>query len=201
MIRVNLLPPDVLEKRKLERWWVYAVFVALAFYAVLAVIAGALVYVRIGKASDLSAKQQEAASLQTQAAQFKVFEDRQATFAARKAVVQKALAGRVGWPSILTDLSLVLPSDAWLDTLTLDEKAVSVTGKAVDSVNEPAAAGFKTIAKLLVRLGDLRAFDNVWLTQSQKEDYKGNPVINFQITADMSPAAASDASTAPPTVP
>ncbi len=198
MIRVNLVPPEVLEKRKLERWWVYAVFAALAVYVVLAGVAGVLVYMRMGKASDLASQQQEAANLQAQAAQFKVFEDRKASLDARKAVIQKAVAGRIGWTGVLTDLSLILPSDAWLNSLTVDEKTVTIAGKAVNSSSDAQSGGFKTIAKLLVRLGYLTEFENVWLTQSAKSTYLDNDVSDLAGTADVSPKAASDASTAPP---
>jgi Tfp pilus assembly protein PilN len=200
VIRVNLLPPEVLQKRKYERFWGYLILGAVMFYVVLAAVAGVLYYMSIGKSVDVANKEQEAASLQVQAEQFKVFEDRQTSLEQRQAVVEQALTDRVAWSKLLTELSLVLPSDVWFESMTVDEKTVTVEGNAVDHLGDPNASGFKAVAKLLARLGDMREFENLWLTSSSRQHFLGQPTIHFTLSADVQPKASA-ADSAPPEVP
>jgi hypothetical protein len=73
MIRINLLPPEITEKRRAEQRWKYVVFGAVALYAVLAVFWFVMYLNVTGRSADVAAKKQEAQSLNTQAESFKIF--------------------------------------------------------------------------------------------------------------------------------
>jgi Tfp pilus assembly protein PilN len=195
MIRINLLPPEITEKRKAERRWNYVVLAAVALYVLLGVFWFAIFLQVTTKAADVAGKQQEARSLQAQASGFKIFEDRQQDLQTRQSTADKALEGRIAFSRLFSELALVLPSDAWLTRAHADEKAFTVAGDAVDSQGDQSSSGFKPIAKLLVHLADVQQLENVWLSSSSKQSYLQHPVLQFEIGADV---ASPTVSPAPP---
>lgn len=198
MIRINLLPPEITEKRKAEQRWVYVIFGAVGLYALLFIFFGVM-WLQVSAAqADVAGKQQEAQSLQAQAGSFKVFEDRQADLVKRQQVADKALAGRVTWSKLLSEMALVLPPDSWLKEVHADEKTFSMQGYAAVDPADMTAMGFKPVAKMLVRMGDLEQLQNVWLESCQKSLYLGKPAATFSVQADIAAASTTTATAAAP---
>jgi Tfp pilus assembly protein PilN len=117
MIRVNLLPPEILEKRKAERRLAYMVAALIAVSLVLAGIWGFALTRANSKQRTLEAKQQELQQVTQQAASLEIFEAQQTELARRKQVAQLALDARQDWAKLFDEISLVLPSDMWLSAL------------------------------------------------------------------------------------
>ena len=205
---INLLPPEILQKRKAESRRLVFLAIGLTVIAVFGLMWAFLALFVGIKTGEVASAQQQAASLRAQAESFKVFEDRAADLAAREAGADKALAGRISWSRLMGDLSLVLPPDLWLSTFDgvqrMDNAGASApaagsTARAVPaatltlggySLNEPvdkANGGFKSIAQLLVRLNDLDQLNDVWLTDAEKKPtaYRGQDVITFTSTSDV----------------
>jgi Tfp pilus assembly protein PilN len=186
MMRINLLPPEILERRQAEKRIGYVVFAAFGIAAVLAIV-WMFAFVRVqGKEGDLAALQQEVQIANTQAAQLAIFEERAAELETRRATVVQALGDRREWARLYDEISLVLPSDMWIQSLAAEEDAgIALNGYAVDPPGDTPDTGHKAIAKALVRLADLDALYDVWLTNSSKVDFEDQPAIQFTITAQV----------------
>jgi len=197
-MRINLLPPEILEKRRAESRIVYLGVVAAVVLVVLAVV-WVFAYQRVGTAqSDLDAKQQQVQMTQAKADTLAIFEQKEQDLQARQAIAQQALAGRQNWAKLLDEISLVLPTDVWLSTMTFDQTAgLNIGGYAIDDTTDSPDVGQKTIAKTLVRLADLDGVYNVWLADSLKTDFEGNKAIQFSLTAGLQPEASQAASETP----
>ena len=219
-IHINLLPPEILEKRKAESRRLVFLAVGLTIIALFGLMWAFLALFVGIKTGEVASAQQQAASLRAQAASFKVFEDRAADLAAREAVAGRALDGRISWSRLMGDLSLVLPPDVWLNSLDGVQRmdnagaaapaAGSTSGHAAPaatltlagfSLDEPvdkANGGFKSIAQLLVRLNDLDQLSNVWLTDAERKPtaYRGQDVITFASTSEVAVPAGSSTPTA-----
>lgn len=194
---MNLLPPEILEKRKAEQRWVYVMFGAVGLVVVLVIAYLVPSVMVMQKDAEVRVKQQEADDLRREADRYKIFEDKQADLQARQTVAQTALAGRVAWSRLLSELSLVLPTDLWFDELTLDEiEGLLAKGRADDVIADAPDLGHKTIAKMLVRFSDLDQVSDVWLTRSEKKPDK--LIIEFEVKADVS---AEPTKTTTPSVP
>jgi Tfp pilus assembly protein PilN len=196
VIRINLLPPEIIERRKAESRRLIFLAVGLAIIALLGI---AWAFLALGvsiKTSQVASAQQQAANLRAQADAFKVFEDRTTELQSRQAVVDKALVGRVNWSRLMDELSLVLPPVVWLDVFDGEQAATSggtagaaTLGLSGWSLQEPvdkANGGFKSMAQLLVRLNDLEQLDNVWLTGAEvkPDGFRSQDAIQF-ITTSM----------------
>jgi Tfp pilus assembly protein PilN len=205
MVRINLLPREIVEKRKFENLFVWVLLVG-GGVAVLVLAAWLILFVQVqGKKDLLQTQQERAAKALEQAEAYRVFEEREGTLSERLIVAQQALAGRVDWGRITNEISLVLPSDTWFDRLEGDEvNGLDLSGRALDVPLDIPDAGFKTLAKTLARLASLDQIADVWLDDAVRgiDDESKAAFIQFTITADVvqsEPSAADTAdSSAPP---
>lgn len=186
MMRVNLLPPEMLERRKSEKRFGWVIIGAVFVAVVLAGVWG-FAYLRLqAKQDELASLQQQVQSTQAQADQLAIFEARAVELESRRATAALAMAGRIDWAKLMNEISLVLPSDLWVQTLTLGEEAgVSMTGYAVDPPTDSPDVGHKAIAKALVRLAELDDLYDVWLINSAKVQFEEQAAIQFSITAGV----------------
>ncbi len=194
MMRINLLPPEILERRKSERRFGWVILAALMVAVVLAGV-WVFAFLRLqGKQDELAAVQQEVQTTNTRAAQLAIFEERAGELEARRATADLALSSRRNWAKLLSELSLVLPADVWVDTLSASEESgLQIDGYAVDAPTDAPDLGHKTMAKMLVRLADLDQLFNVWLTSSTKAEFEAQPVLEYTVTAEVSePTTGSD---------
>ncbi|MCL4079148.1 PilN domain-containing protein [Coriobacteriia bacterium Es71-Z0120] len=194
MIRVNLLPPEILEKRRAERRLAYMVAALIAVSLVLAGVWGFALTRANSKQRTLEAKQQELQQVTQQAASLEIFEAQQTELARRKQVAQLALDARQDWAKLFDEISLVLPSDMWLNALAAaSESKLQLDGFSVDATDTPDY-GHKTVAKLLVRLAELEQLADVWLTNSVKTAVEDRPALQFTVTASIvKPASTATA--------
>ncbi len=184
MMRINLLPPEILERRKAEKRFGWVILAAV-LVGVLLVGVYAYAHFRLqSKQDELAEVQQLVASTQAQADQLAIFEQRATELEARRATVDRALAGRRDWGKLYTELSLVLPSDVWIQSLVAGEgSGLSMSGYAIDAPGDTPDAGHKAVAKALVRLTDLDDLYDVWLSSSSKTTFASQPAIQFSVTA------------------
>lgn len=205
MIRINLLPPEILIKRRFERIRVY---VLIGGAAVVLLLAGvfAVGVLQVGSRSgELQDLRSQAEGYRATAESYKIFEARKEDLKTRKAIAELALADRVQWGRLNDELSLVLPSDMWLTRLALSEDTgVEIEGLSLDDGADVPDGGHKEIAKLLVRLADLDQLYDVWLVSSEKSEYEDTAAITWRVSCRVrkpSEEASATPSPAPPLQP
>jgi Tfp pilus assembly protein PilN len=212
VIRINLLPPEITQKRKDEKNWRWVFAGGMALVCVLFAFFMAVWFQQTIREGEVLGVEQKAAMVEAQANQYRIFETKLADMQNRRAIADEALAQRIDWSRLFSELALVLPSDTYLTTLGGTEAEthvgqLSLGGLAADNGDESADTGYKTIAKLLVRLTELDQLQKVWLTGSTKQtqtDASGAPnisTIQWTVTADIlaAPAPSTSAAPAPPT--
>jgi Tfp pilus assembly protein PilN len=112
---------------------------------------------------------------------------------ARVVALSTALGARIAWDRVLREISLVLPEDVWLSTLSAKAPVAAATGTPV--------AGFtitgKTyshdgVARLLGRLAVVPQLTGVQLQHSSlAASETGRPIVEFSIQANVKgPGAA-----------
>jgi len=111
---------------------------------------------------------------------------------ARIGALSAALAGRLAWDRVLRELSLVLPDDVWLTSLSAQAPAAAASSTA--------AAGFTIngrtyshdgVARLLARLSVVPHLSNVTLQHSAlSTSDTGRKVVEFAINASVKAAGS-----------
>jgi len=121
MRAVNLLPREV-EHRKSRRPSAPLITAFVTFVVVLTVLAAGFFKQSATvsqKRTELQAAKAELALVPAPAAPDTAVSSLNGEQAARVTALQSALNGRVAWDRVLREVSLVLPSDVWLSSLTL----------------------------------------------------------------------------------
>lgn len=120
--------------------------------------------------------------------------DDDAALAAEKAkrigALSTALAGRVAWDGVLRQISLVLPSDVWLTSLTTAGPALGATGGGSMTISG-STYSHAGVARFLSRIAVLPALSNVQLQTSTSSGDEGSRTVQFTIVAGVKAPGAS----------
>jgi Tfp pilus assembly protein PilN len=172
--RVNLLPPEIAEKRRARKMQVgMGAAVAVAVVGVAAGYVMAHSSVSSAK-SDLADAQAETSRLQTQVAQYAGDQTLRAQLSAEQGMLSTAMANEVQWSHYLNDLTLRIPDNVWVSNVTITTGSSGTTG---------ATAGAGGIGQISVA-GTAFTHDDVaaWLDSLAKEKGYANPY--FQNSAE-----------------
>ena len=111
-----------------------------------------------------------------------------------------ALTRRVAWDRILREISLVLPEDVWLKSMSATSPTPASSAPAPVSAPglpptlmtiEGSTYSHDAVARLITRLSVIPDLKNVWLTKSELGIFGGRPVVSFTILADVRQAGAT----------
>jgi Tfp pilus assembly protein PilN len=199
MQAINLLPRDD-ARRNQKTQWIVIVPVVLAV-----LMTGAFSAMFLSASGKVKDRQAELSSLQLQlgaiptpdASKVRTQNALAADKQARVTALNAALSRRVAWDRVFRELSLVLPDDVWLSTMSAKAPvsssvatppaaaatgaAVAATGITMDgyTYSQPA------VARLLARLAVVPDLVNVQLQQSTLSKIGATPVVHFTIAADV----------------
>ena len=200
-MRINLLPPEVLERQRTRR---RAVMVFTGGIIVLLVLAGfylVQVFTLQGVEEDIETQQTINAQLGAQIAELQDIAALEAEIERTRLVLSGLLADRVLWSGILRDVSLVIPGEVWLNGISAQlglTTAEDTGAPVVDStgvVGQISFNGFafdhRDVALWLSRLEDVRGFINPWLSTSSKTTVGTQDAVTFTSSVDLSEQAVA----------
>jgi Tfp pilus assembly protein PilN len=205
MVRINLLPKEVLEKRRYEKWYSYIFIVFAALLAIIVIVYGYFWFSGAQKNADLQLLQEQSQKLQAQADAFGIFEQKEQDLVKRQATAVTALAGRVNMGRLSEEVSLVLPDEVWLQTMDIDQTdGLNIVGYTPYSSSHSMDVSYKSVAKTLVRLNELDDIYDVWLTSATYAQYTGfvpvtgesflpAPVVGLTVKGKVRPSAVDAA--------
>jgi len=197
---INLLPRDDARRGQQKTQWIVLVPVVVAV-----LITGVLSVTFLQASGKVKDKQSELASLQQalaaipapDAAKVQSQNALAADKQARVTALSAALSRRVAWDRVFRELSLVLPDDVWLATLSAKAPvpSSSATAPAPVAPGSTVAAtqftldGFTyshpAVARLLSRLAVVPDLVNVQLQQSTRTKLGSANAVHFTIVADV----------------
>ena len=211
MIRINLLPPEITQKRKDEKSWRLA-FAGGIVLGVLLFAFYMVVWLQMSiREGEVAGAGQKADMVVAQAGQYQIFETKLSDMKNRRAIADQALAQRIDWGRLFRELALVLPTDTYLTTLSgaeLPDRSgqLQLAGLAPNYPEGSADTGYKVIAKVLVRLTELDQIRKVWLAggvakTAETDEAPGS--IPWSISAEIvaAPIAGPTAASAAPAPP
>ena len=209
MKRIDLLPPEQRVKASRERGLLWAILILVAI-----VVALGLVYVwQNGQVTDkqveLDGLAAEASAVQQQAVALRPYAEIQTTRTAMTQTAKGIYDSRVPWSTILQEVSLVIPENVRLQSLSGTVPASMLPGPAVPPAAAGAAAAttdltftgtsytHKDVAEFMTRLGLIPQLSNVQLASSTgaaatstttgTTGASGTPTVTFTVTASLRP--------------
>ena len=193
MRAVNLLPRD--EKRQRSQPGAVLLTGVLGGVLVVALLSGAFLMT----SSKVSDRQAEVDALRAELGAIPPAPEAPADSSGletqkseRVTVLAKALGARVAWDRVLREVSLVLPNDIWLETLTAnapDPNFTPTPGKTEAPPGGFTITGYSYshdgVARLLARLSVLPELDRPTLGSSVIDSTKARDVVKFTINASL----------------
>lgn len=216
MMRINLLPPEVLERRRYRSWYRYIFIIGTGAVFIVLLVALGLYLSVMQKTSQVQAREEDAQRYAASAEAFRIFEEREQELVAREAVAQQALQSRINMGKLAEEVSLVLPDEVWLDSMTINQDTgMQLAGNTPRSSSQSMDVAYKSLAKTLVRINDLANVYDVWLTSAANTTWQRwaptdngqTPlplnVVGFQATGKVTagPAVPSAPTTSVPAPP
>lgn len=115
---------------------------------------------------------------------------------ARQAALDQALAQRVSWDTVLRELSLVLPEDVWLSSLSAKSGVTASTDPtATTTPTGLVMSGYtysqEGVARLLTRLARVPHLANVSLQSSNSSTVGPRSIVGFTVGADVNATGGS----------
>jgi Tfp pilus assembly protein PilN len=201
--RVNLLPPEIGEKRNVRRAQAVMVGATAATVGVVGMLYMAQV-ARVNSAKDeVAAAEADGVRLQ---GELKKFSNVSATYAKRDAataLLDTALAPTVAWSQYLNDVSLTIPENVWLTELTVEQSMPGGSSTPSDASGGSAffATGIATVtvsgkafthddvAAWLDVLAKQRSFKNAYFSKSEVDKQSDIGIVVFDSTATVTDGA------------
>lgn len=199
MLRINLLPREVLERRRYERWYPLAFLVFGVLLVLILIVYAYLLMSGAQRNADLQLLQEQTQKTQAQAQAFGVFEQKEQELATRQATGVAALKGRLNMGRLAEEVSLVLPDEVWLQTVAIDQTTgLTLTGHTPWSPGHTMDTSYKSVAKTLVRINELSDVSDVWLTNAADAQFSTfvppggtpAPTVLFSIEGAVKPPPA-----------
>lgn len=191
--RVNLLPPEIGEKRRLQQ-----VQAGVVGAVVLSIAAVAFLDVQGGH-SVTNAKQKvdtattENAQLTRQLASYSDVKTTAAQLAASQALLSQAMSTEVQWSTYLADFSVMLPPTTWLTSLTM---ANSLPAGSLGSPSAaPAEIGTVSVQGIAMKYNNLadwldslkpeHGLAGIYFSNASEQFIGTTKTVGFQASANL----------------
>ncbi|WP_380168485.1 PilN domain-containing protein [Jannaschia sp. R86511] len=199
--RVDLMPPEIAERRRFARARGWMVVGLVAVSAGL----GAGWYLAAADAAaaqeELAAEQARTVELQAEAAQFAQVPAILASVGRAESALATAMASDVEWYRYLSQIGQSAPDTVWFQTITAATVAPgSLTADPLapqDTVAEVSTTGralsYPDVATWLDAMDGIKDLDYVFFTDATLDDDTGeDPWVDFTATSKVAPGAFSD---------
>lgn len=198
--RVNLLPPEIEERKRLQQ-----VQVGVVLGIVLAVGGVGFFYYQ-GRDDVATAKKDVAAAVADNAkltrtiATYRDVKTTAAQLAASEAMLSQAMSTEIRWSGYLSDFGF-LPKNTWLSDVTMTSSLTA--GSLPSSKQAPADVGSLSFKGVALKYGDMAdwldalqqpktGISNVSFTNAAEAYIGDTKVINFTAAADLTANALSN---------
>lgn len=205
--RINLIPDEIQRKRRAGQKRPLTIFLLVIYVFGL----GGLYFYQHtkvkGRLNNMEQVRKQRDELIAQSARYKeaierinIAQRREEDIKKRLEVIGALLEGRVCWSEILRNITHIVPNGIWLASLSTYDLAkgsgnaqadpagglssgASIGGKGV-KFNGTALSNSR-IAEFVFAMENSQFFRNVLLSYSQKREFQGRDLYDFEITADL----------------
>jgi Tfp pilus assembly protein PilN len=204
---VNLMPREIAEAAKFRR---FQFAMGATLVGAVVVVAGLTYQAHHGVAAakqQLATSTTQHAQLQQQLASLQSVQDVYDQYVAKQAILQQAMGDEIRWSYYLEDLSLKIPSNVWLTSVSATESSAGVPGatattvpgstSGIGSINFAGVAfSHDDVATWLDVLAKEKGYASPYFSNSTEGLLGTRKVVNFSSSVVLTPAAESGRYTA-----
>ncbi len=189
MIRINLLPPEIKQARRLARQQLY-LGIAVGCLVLLLVLGNLFLRwqtVRIRQHVDVVQKQREAVEVSVQ--EHEPYVDLQAQMQGRRSLLQQVMGAPPDWVTVLRRMGEDIPEHVWLTDLRLTAGAADEEGE--DRPGDMMMRGYTydhtDTADWLDTVQKMSGVEDVRCSFSVEESYGRFLVVEFEVSSLLPP--------------
>jgi Tfp pilus assembly protein PilN len=193
--RVNLLPPEIAERRKVRR---IQGLLGASLVGVVALIGLAFVAASNSVSAaqeDLTTAQAENTQLQQQVKQYANVNAIYAAADAAQAQLVTAMGDEVRFSQLLTSLSLSVPSSVWVSSLSIGQTPLTTSTAGTPTIGTFSVGGtgftHNDVGLWLESIAGLKTYSDPYFGASTEELLGEKKIIKFSSTANLTPQAYS----------
>lgn len=205
MRRIDLLPARYAVRRQERRSIGVIAVIGLILLGLLVAWWFMLTTQISSERDDLAAVRVQNSALEAQIAELQPFAQMEADIQARRSALVSVMTGDINWPSLLTEIAMVIPGEVWLENLSGSAGATegsspvaTETAEIRISNRQPTgrisftgrALTMPGVAKWLIRQATAKAFTAVWLNSATEDETLG--VFSFDTTLELGNRALSE---------
>lgn len=174
-ININLIPPEVKQKRETEKNLAIFITGTVVWVLVLVLIYAGTMFRVQNEEAVLNNLKIENKTLLVQIEKYKVFEERKHQLVQMQELFNQASTGTISWYKLLVQMALVAPQGVSITNFNSDNVTFQINGDAKTMID---------VATWLVRLEELPLFEQVWPESVSVSEnvvkfvIKGNVVTN-----------------------
>lgn len=182
MTRINLLPPEVLKRRRSEKILVIAIGGMIGLIVILFFVYSITSIRVVGAENEYNEVKAKREKLDKQISSYKVYQEQKTDYTQLENIVKEAVKNRILWDRYLRDISFVIPADIWLTEFTGEASGIEVSGGSFTH---------SSVAEWLIKLSSVKGdegeekFFDVWLVNSEKTEEEDQVFIAFTSTAQL----------------
>jgi len=191
---INLLPPELEEKKQARRRTLGLIGLGIVFLAILAL----LTFWQNGKVQlvndDLALQEQRNQETEQQISALAGAQELRTEYDDGVARVQQVLASDVPWAKLFNDLARVIPDRMWITSFTGSVQPDPEDPTVVGQIQIGATAFDYPDASAWLRVVDSDVWPSLargWVTTASKSSIGDNPVIEFQSSATLTDVSIS----------
>lgn len=187
MTKINLLPPEIIERRKTEKLFIYFISAGLLIVLILIFIFSIFSFQEARVRSELNQIISENKKIEVSIQDLQVYEERKKEWEAYENIFKSAIEDEISWSKIINSLSMVIPSDTWI---------TEFDGSFEGGINAKGQTPYyediehKPVARFLIRMSEISELTEVWLSFSritpESQDKLG--VVDFEVTGKLEKA-------------
>ena len=191
--QVNLLPPEIAEKRKLQQVQagvVVAVVLSLGVVAFLDIQGGHSVSDAKAKVSTAT---NDGARLTRELATYSDVKATASELEASQALLNQAMSTEVEWSSYLADFSVILPTTTWVTSMTMTSTVAPGTlaspQQAPPTIGTVSVQGialkYNNLADWLDSLKPEKGLEGVYFSNATEQYIGSTKTVGFQASANV----------------
>jgi Tfp pilus assembly protein PilN len=189
LLRVNLLPTEIVARRRQRR----NVIMAGAGVVALAVGLGAITGVQrveiMSKQHAANSAESHEADLETQLANLAPVTNAQADVRARQTAVATALTDDVDYQRLIQQITAAMPQDVWLTSFNVtrgSQGGASTVSFSASGLSEDS------VTRWVRQVGSLPSLANLWVPSTSKVSDGATVTVTFSSSANLTAAANSN---------
>ena len=167
---INLLPQEIIAKRRSEKRLIF-LGLATIILVLLMVFTFLSLNWKVGQEEEQLMKiKDEKQKVNSEIGKYKIYEERQVELQKKRDILNSAMSDEVAWDKFLNEVSMVIPSNVWLESLSMSADGINYAGYTFD---------FPSVAKWLIRLDEIKSLENIWFTHASRVELTvGDPETN-----------------------